>query len=244
MGVETHPYYEILYYMKGDAVFLSEQFEEKLSEGTLLIIPKGYYHKFKIENQENYTRLVLNFTDIEEFRELFSGVLSGIKIIKYPNSAIVNSVNKICRILEDQKNERSLNLLLYATFHMLIAEINANPAKTQTPHKREDDMLIVKCIDYINRNFTRDITVKSLANEMNVSESSLFLCFKKHLGISVYKYITEKRLIHANQLIAQNERPTKIYSACGFNDYPTFYKAYKKMFGESPSQHNAKTDSL
>ena len=39
-GNEIHPYHEILYYMKGNALFMSDRFEEKLSEGTLLIIPK------------------------------------------------------------------------------------------------------------------------------------------------------------------------------------------------------------
>ena len=59
----------------------------------------------------------------------------------------------------------------------------------------------------------------------------------KELGISLYKYITEKRLIFANKLLEQGEKPTKIYVQCGYKDYPTFYKAYTKMFGKSPSKH-------
>ncbi len=48
-------------------------------------------------------------------------------------------------------------------------------------------------------------------------------------------YIVEKRLIYAHKLISENEKPTKIYLDCGYNDYPTFYKAYLKMFGYPPS---------
>ena len=38
-GNEIHPYHEILYYMDGDASFLSEKYQEDLSTGTLLLIP-------------------------------------------------------------------------------------------------------------------------------------------------------------------------------------------------------------
>ena len=71
---------------------------------------------------------------------------------------------------------------------------------------------------------------------MNVSEATLFKCFKKNLGISVYKYILEKRLLMAHKLIRSNKNPTKIYLECGYTDYPAFYKGYVKMFGHSPSK--------
>ena len=51
-GNEIHPYNEILYYIDGEATFLSEKFSEKLENGTLLVIPKETYHNFRVENQE------------------------------------------------------------------------------------------------------------------------------------------------------------------------------------------------
>ena len=51
-GNEIHPFHEILYYIDGDAVFLSEKYQEPLSQGSLLLIPKNMYHQFHIQNQE------------------------------------------------------------------------------------------------------------------------------------------------------------------------------------------------
>lgn len=234
-GDEIHPYHEILYYMKGDAAFLSEQFEEVLEENTLLIIPKEAYHKFRIGDQADYTRLVLNFPDIAELNGLISTVLSEIKIIKPINPNISHLLNRIIGVLSEKKQENTANSLLYAAFNMLLAELSSASLPTAMPEIRESDLLISRCIKFIDQNFTKDISVEQIAKEMGVSTSSLHLCFKRHLDISVYKYITEKRLINAHKLITRGASPTKIYHDCGYNDYPTFYKAYKNKFGISPS---------
>lgn len=234
-GNETHPYHEILYYIKGNATFLSERFEEKLSDGTLLIIPKETYHKFYIGDQDNYTRLVLNFPDVTDMNELISSTITDIMIVKNINSDIMNVINRMCRILSAEMASPSAEYLLYGAFYMLMAEINTASLETISPKLREDDHLVMKCIQYIDRNFTRNISVDMIAKEMNVSVSTLFHCFKKHLGISLYRYITEKRLMYAYKLLGENKNPTKIYFECGYNDYATFYKAYLKMFGHSPS---------
>ena len=234
IGDEIHPYYEILYYMKGNATFLSEQFEKVLEEGSLVIIPKETYHKFHIENHEDYIRLVFNFTDIPALEDLIHGVFSKIKIIENVSSDITHLISRIIEILNGEEQGDNQRTLLNAAFYMLLAELNVTELTTATHTMRENDLLISRCIKYIDINFATDISVEKLAKEMLVSTASLQLCFKQHLGISVYKYITEKRLIFAHKLIANGSNPTKIYTDCGYNDYPTFYKAYVKMFGKSP----------
>lgn len=235
-GDEIHPYYEILYYMKGDATFLSEQFEKVLEEGSLIIIPKETYHKFQIENHEDYTRLVFNFPDITELDDLINGVLSNIKIIENVGPNIMHLLNRIIEILTDEEQEDHQKPLLNASLHMLLAELNVGKSPMFAPLMHQSDQLISRCIQYIDTNFAKGITVEQISKKMCVSASSLHSCFKRHLGISVYKYITEKRLIHAYKLIVNGSNPTKIYTDCGYNDYPTFYKAYVKKFATPPSK--------
>lgn len=227
-GNEIHPYNEILYYMGGEATFLSEKFREKLEEGTLLIIPKETYHQFEIKDQENYKRLVINFPDMQIFKK------SEILLLKNADASLHE---KICRILKSDINKESAEVYLYGAFLMMIAQLDMEAPESEILNHRKENELISRCIEYIDKNFTKDISADSLAEKMNVSPSTLFHCFKKELGISLYKYITEKRLIFANKLLEQGEKPTKIYMQCGYKDYPTFYKAYTKMFGKSPSKH-------
>ena len=234
-GNEIHPYHEILYYMDGDVTFLSEAFQEELTPNTLLIIPRAYYHQFLIRNQNNYTRLVLNFPDIDGTQGLLADLMTDIKIIKQSNDHLTGILKRMCQVLNSDKPDRERSVFLYGAFLMLFAELNLDHIQITSPRPREQDQLITRCIQFIDQNFTSEISAEILAKEMNVSVSTLFHCFKKELGISMYRYIIEKRLIHAHRLIMENNKPTKIYMECGYHDYPTFYKAYLKMVGHPPS---------
>jgi AraC-like DNA-binding protein len=233
-GNEIHPYHEILYYIDGGATFLSEDFQEELSGGTLLIIPKESYHNFHIKNQENYIRLTISFPNIESINDLILSTMTQIKIIKNINSHMLYILNRMSRIIRSEKTDEA-SVFLYGAYLMLLAEIGLEDAEAVSPRLRDSDHLVSRCIQHIDKNLTSDLRIETIAKEMHISTSTLFHCFKRTLGISLHKYIIEKRLIYARKLIEKGGNPTKIYLECGYNDYSSFYKAYLKMFGHPPS---------
>ena len=233
IGNEIHSYHEILYYIDGDATFLSEGFKEKLNSETLLIIPKEVYHKFSIKNQKEYRRFVISFPDIDILYNLLTD-MSQIKIIKNININIRHILDRMCSVICSEKTGGS-EIFCYGAFLSLISELSFDSQNAVLPAPRSQEQLIAKCIEYIEEHYTEPIYVEDIAKKMYVSASTLFQCFKKELGISLHKYISEKRIIHAQKLILKGENPTKIYKECGFNDYSSFYKAYKKMFSVFPS---------
>ncbi len=230
-GDEIHNQNEILLYIKGGATFLSEQFEETLREYSLLIIPKGSYHKFILNNQKEYTRIGFLFPS-----EATQSILPNeIKIIPFLEDDVLRLLKKIGEKLSVKEKSQSDKRWLLSAFQLLLCELENNNLLSVSPIFREQHLLISRCIDFIEKNLSRTLTVDLISKEMGVSVSALHLCFKKHLGISVYKYITEKRLIKANASIITGLNPTEVYKSCGFNDYPTFYKAYLKKFRHKPS---------
>ena len=226
-GNEIHPYHEILYYIDGDATFLSADFKEILSPETLLIIPKEMYHNVHIKNQKSYKRLVISFPDMDIITNILPSAMSQIRIIKNINTNIKHLLSRMCDVFRKEKTE-NIEIFLYGTFLSLLSEINFDIANATLPTLREKEQLISKCLNYIDENYTTDISVDDIAKEMFVSSPTLFQCFKNELGVSIYKYITEKRMIYARRLIHSGENPTKIYKESGFSDYSAFYKAYKK----------------
>ena len=71
-GNEIHPYHELLYFIKGEGKFYSDDFDTELSENLLFIIPKNTYHRFSLTNQNSYTRLVLNFPELDSTKDIKS----------------------------------------------------------------------------------------------------------------------------------------------------------------------------
>ena len=67
--------------------------------------------------------------------------------------------------------------------------------------------------------------------------SKYYLChlFKLETGISIYQYLTIKRIYYANQLLNTGIPATEACFKAGFNDYSTFYRAYKKVLKKSPT---------
>jgi AraC-like DNA-binding protein len=86
----------------------------------------------------------------------------------------------------------------------------------------------------VERHLAYKLTLAQIAGELYVSPSTLSHMFKKEMGISLYQYITQKRLVLAHEQIERGVPPTAAYTVCGYTDYPSFYRAYVKMFGHSP----------
>ena len=68
--------------------------------------------------------------------------------------------------------------------------------------------------------------------------SKYYLChlFRKHTGVTVLAYLNSKRIAMAHHLISKGEPPTEVAYRVGFQDYSTFYRAYKKETGQAPTE--------
>ena len=89
---------------------------------------------------------------------------------------------------------------------------------------------------YINRHLTEELSLSMLAERFNISKSYLNELFRKSAGTTVWNYIVVKRLFTARERIMAGETPTSVFADCGFQDYTTFYRAYKQHFGISPRE--------
>ena len=90
---------------------------------------------------------------------------------------------------------------------------------------------------YIERNFTKKITLEKIADKFSISVSKLSHDFKKEYNHTIFNHILNLRLDYAKNLILLNA-DLKIKDAalsCGFEDMSYFCKAYKQKFGIRPS---------
>ena len=90
---------------------------------------------------------------------------------------------------------------------------------------------------YIEENLERHISVAELAEHVYLSKYYFMRFFKEMTGTSVYQYIIQKRLVGASNLIMEGVPVASVYLYCGFGDYTSFLRAFKKQFGYSPKQY-------
>ncbi|MBR7133038.1 MAG: AraC family transcriptional regulator [Clostridia bacterium] len=93
-------------------------------------------------------------------------------------------------------------------------------------------------INYINSNFTKNISVNSVSQKFNYEEAYFCRMFKKHTGLTAAKYIRIQRLERARYLLEKTDTSvTGIAISCGFRDSAYFINCFKNMYGTSPLKY-------
>ena len=105
--------------------------------------------------------------------------------------------------------------------------------------KNKQDMTSVDHIArYINKNFSKKITLENLAKEAFLDRSYLVRAFKKRYGCTPIKYLIDVRLTHAKEILLTTNAPIyEIAEECGYNTESFFISQYKSKYGMSPAQH-------
>lgn len=117
--------------------------------------------------------------------------------------------------------------------------------KLQTPEVEEDiesadQRLLKRAIEIVEANIAdSQMSVEKMAEQMNMSRTSLHRKIKSITGFPPSELIRSIRLRRAARLIANRvDSPTQVAHAVGFEDYSHFSKVFKKHFGVSPSEYH------
>ena len=92
--------------------------------------------------------------------------------------------------------------------------------------------------EYIQDNLHSDISIGTLAITMDMSPYHLGRAFRATTGRTLWQYVLECRAKEARRLIAERpDRPlSHVADACGFESYSQFIAAFRKFYGQLPSE--------
>ncbi|WP_127836806.1 AraC family transcriptional regulator [Clostridium prolinivorans] len=93
-----------------------------------------------------------------------------------------------------------------------------------------------KVINYMIQNYNQPITLKSLADYLQISPSYLGNIFKSITGKSVIDYLIHIRINKAKHFLKDGLTVSETARKVGFNDVFYFSRAFKKYEGITPSQ--------
>ena len=74
-----------------------------------------------------------------------------------------------------------------------------------------------------------------IAGQFYISKYYMMRLFKQETGYTLGQYISQKRLLLAKELLSTGAPGPQVCYDCGFKDYSTFSRAYKQLFGVTPS---------
>lgn len=109
----------------------------------------------------------------------------------------------------------------------------------------ENEQRVSQIIDYIETNFTEEVSLAELSERLNLSVPYLSKFIKDNLGMTFSNYVNIMRLKYAgNQLLSTESSVTRIAMDSGFSNMRTFNKAFLDQFKTTPSEFRKKTSDL
>jgi len=160
--------------------------------------------------------------------------MDEIKTISISGKNISYIFDRLVHIMTE--NSDDADFYAYSAFLMLLTELDILNTDDSRLDYTKSNRLITSLTEYISDNLSDDLTINMLSEKFHISPSGITHMFKNEIGISLHKYITQKRLLNARKLIIEGSRPTEIYQDAGFRDYSAFYKSYVSFFGYPPSK--------
>ena len=248
-NMHAHEQYELFCFLSGNATFWVEGTPYPLSRDDIMLFNIAESHRIAVDPDMPYERIALLFTpDFLEKIDPTGQLLRPFTTHGLGKNNILHSSdfsnrywkNCLTNIFAENAQDRRLRIL--TNLLPLLNEVN--DAYVHRSEKQEpEDNLTQRIFEYINSNLSSDLSADMVAAEFFISRSFLFSLFQKTAGTTFWNYITIKRLLKAKQLLNAGIKPTKVYAMCGFKDYSTFYRSYRKQFGTSPRQDGIKTVS-
>ena len=97
---------------------------------------------------------------------------------------------------------------------------------------------IQRIIEYIDHHYKEDLSRTILADMVYLSADHLARIFKKETGETLVKYITDKRINAAKELLSDTKTPiAQVASEVGYDNYSYFTKIFKEKTGFSPGDY-------
>ena len=239
-----HKCYEFIHIIQGQLIYKVEETDYMLTEGDVIMTKPEEIHSFSFPKECCYQREFLHlypgflkrFPEITAFlNERRSGYFNRIPaelVKKY-------GIDKIFRGIEEQcaepDEETDFMVLTYAL--QLVSKLR-QIMKKEMPQKQEviTNKKANVVSKYIDSNYMDDININTISNAVFMSPAYACRIFKKETGMTIKAYLNLRRVTSAKNLIMEGQKTTSILEKCGFNDYSTFYRLFKKCTGMTPNE--------
>lgn len=237
--------YEIFYLIKGKGQYMVDGKAQKLHSGCMVLTRQDEDRILMLdpEVESEYVTVEFRLSFLEsidkELKLLWPFVARVNGICLYDEYQIPDHLSQmLCGIglreswdvyIQRVSFLIRIQQMLFDIYHIFL------PLKNPELPKFAPD-LVDRAVQRIHEYLFEEMNLETLAKSFFVSKSNLNYLFRKKYNCSVHAYILQQRLLAARGKIQNGMSASDACHHCGFKEYSTFYRQYKKYFGISPKE--------
>lgn len=243
----SHQYNEIYFLQSGKCNVYIDNETYCLEDGSVLFIPAFKEHTFIYPFTQDIKRTVLyisteqlNWYFNKDFKDEINNLFIN-KHLQLSRKSFSNLSNIFEKIqFEKYSLDNMSELLTKAYFFELIIYLIRCQRYTHNINQKTNlsNITIGEIVNFIENNYSRQLTLPEIAAQFGISESSLTKKIKIFTNMTFKEYLTKTRIGEAKSLLISSEKSiTEIAYECGYNNSNFFGDVFKKAVGMSPSSY-------
>lgn len=236
-----HESLELLFILSGSVDLILEDQVYTMNEEDILVINSNEIHELHAQD------CILIALQIKP--SVFEGEIVNMNDLYFDcNSCIGNDKEGfdqirtiIARMVKTnttkQNNYQLLNKsLAYQLMFILLSQFQSASSNLKNTRSHKNMERVSQIVDIIDKNYTSEITLASLADQVHLSVPYLSRFFDKQLGTTFLMYLNTVRLSHAvNDLLSTDLSIEQIALNNGFSGAHSFVQIFKKNYKCLPS---------
>lgn len=246
-----HDFNKIIIFISGTVNYLIEGKSYKLKPWDIIFVNTNEVHRPIVSPDNQYERIIIwiNKKFLNSYNTANTELLTCFKIASEKKHNLlrldihnINRLKILLQTLETENNNRDFgsDILRNSVLIQLMVYMNRLFLKNKIDDYEIDveyDKHIVEIIEYIGNNLNGELSIEKISSTFYINKYYLMHKFKEQTGFTLHNYIQQKRLLYAVSLIRNGAQISTVYLECGFGDYSSFVRAFKKMFELSPKNY-------
>ena len=257
LQIHSHNYFQIYYIVSGKVIHHLQNNTAVLASGDIFILPPNQPHHIETQNKDvdfySLSFMPDYFQTAREANKLILDFLSYLQSeqaekiepkvsLSYEDMLFAGALFK--RIMEEfVSNKVGKNEMIKETLSVLLSLIARVyfEENAVTLVAKENRQLVMHSIEYMKNHFDEEITLSEIVRHCAISKTNFCTIFNSITGMPFKEYLNRYRIERAAELIASGEKISVAANYCGYSEFSTFYRNFKKHMKISPTEFAKKT---